>query len=65
MKSNAKMETKTEGLLSYKQAASFLNICSRTLRRMVEARQLQAVKIRGRVLFRSADILKIQEQGIP
>jgi excisionase family DNA binding protein len=63
MNGGMKNETKGDGLLSYKQAASLLNICSRTLRRMVDAGQLQAVRIRGRVLFRPADILKIQEQG--
>lgn len=51
------------GLVSYKQAAAMLNVCVRTLRRMVDAGQLAAVRIRGRVLFRSADILRIQEQG--
>ena len=58
-------QTNGGGLVSYKQAASLLNVGSRTLRRMVDAGQLQAVRIRRRVLFRSADILRIQEQGIP
>jgi len=64
MNGEIKSENKRDGLLSYKQAASLLNVCSRTLRRMVDAGQLQAVRIRRRVLFRSADILRIQEQGI-
>jgi excisionase family DNA binding protein len=65
MNDEMKNQTKGDGLLSSKQAASLLNICSRTLRRMVDAGQLQAVKVRGRVLFRAADILRIQEQGTP
>jgi excisionase family DNA binding protein len=65
MNNQIKNQTNGEGLLSYKQAACLLNVCSRTLRRMVDAGQLQAVRIRRRVLFRSADILRIQEQGIP
>jgi len=53
------------GLVSYKQAAGMLNICVRTLRRMVDAGQLAAVRIRGRVLFHLSDILRIQEKGLP
>ena len=64
MNGEIKNQTNGDGLLSYKQAASLLNVCSRTLRRMVDAGQLQAVRIRRRVLFRSADISRIQEQGI-
>ena len=65
MNGKIKSQTNGDGLLSYKQAASLLNVCSRTLRRMVDAGQLQAVRIRRRVLIRAADILRIQEQGIP
>ena len=51
-------------MLSYKQAAAMLNVCVRTLRRMVDVGQLVAVRIRGRVLFHLSDILKIQREGI-
>jgi excisionase family DNA binding protein len=64
MNSEFTKEANGDALLSYKQAAAMLNICVRTLRRMVDARQLLAVPIRGRVLFRLSDILRIQEQGI-
>jgi excisionase family DNA binding protein len=63
MNSQIKGQTGGDGLLSYKEAAGLLNVCSRTLRRMVDSGQLAVVRIRRRVLFRSADILRIQEQG--
>jgi excisionase family DNA binding protein len=65
MNSQIKSQPSGDVLLSYKQAASLLNVCSRTVRRMVDAGQLAVVRIRRRVFFRSADILRIQEEGIP
>jgi excisionase family DNA binding protein len=39
-------QTGGDVLLGYKEAASLLNVCSRTLRRMVDARQLAVVRVR-------------------
>ena len=51
-------------MLSYKQAAAMLNVCVRTLRRMVDVGQLVAIRIRGRVFFHLSDILRIQKEGL-
>jgi excisionase family DNA binding protein len=64
MNSECKNQNNGDSLLSYKQAAAMLNVCVRTLRRMVDVGQLVAVRIRGRVLFHLSDILKIQREGI-
>jgi excisionase family DNA binding protein len=64
MNSEFKKQSNGDALLSYKQAAAMLNLCVRTLRRMVEAGQVAVVRIRGRVFFHASDILRIQEQGL-
>ena len=64
MNSDANNQGNGDALVSYKEAASMLHLCVRTLRRMVEAGQLGEVRIRGRVLFHLSDILRIQKEGI-
>jgi excisionase family DNA binding protein len=62
--SELKSQPNGDALVSYKEAASMLRICSRTLRRMVEVGKLGVVHIGRRVFFHLSDILRIQEHGI-
>jgi excisionase family DNA binding protein len=64
MNSECKNQNDGDALLSYKQAAAMLNVCVRTLRRMVDVGQLVAIRIRGRVFFHLSDILRIQKEGL-
>ena len=43
-------------LLTYKEAAQRLHVSVMTVRRMVEDDTLKPVRLRGRVLFRPADL---------
>ena len=61
---NSQTDRLVNNLVSYKEAASLLQICVRTLRRLVDAGVLIPVRIRRRVLFRLSDIIRIQEKGI-
>jgi excisionase family DNA binding protein len=64
MQSEFKSQTNGGVLVSYKEAASMLPICPRTLRRKVDAGKLAVVKIGRLVFFHRSDIMRIQEQGI-
>ena len=65
MNSELKSQTNGGALVSYKEAASMLPICRRTLRRKVDAGKLAVVRIGRLVFFHRSDIMKIQEQGLP
>lgn len=51
-------------LLNKRQASEILGISTRTLDRIVSARDLAKVKIRGAVRFRLSDVLKLAGEGV-
>ncbi|MBC2606576.1 helix-turn-helix domain-containing protein [Pelagicoccus albus] len=51
-------------LLNKRQASEILGISTRTLDRIVSARVLAKVKIRGAVRFRHSDVLKLALEGV-
>jgi excisionase family DNA binding protein len=50
-------------LLTVKEAATLLRVSAKTIRRLIEREELQAVRIGRSVRLRSADVLRIIEQG--
>lgn len=65
MNSELKSQMNGGGLVSFKEAASMLPICPRTLRRKVDARKVAVVRIGRLVFFHRSDIMRILEQGLP
>jgi excisionase family DNA binding protein len=50
-------------LLTVKETATLLRVSAKTIRRLIEREELQAVRIGRLVRLRSADVLQIIEQG--
>ncbi len=56
------METnETTKTMTPDELAEYLNICTRTIYRMVQKREIPFIKVRGRVRFREKDIEKYLE----
>jgi len=53
-----------ECLLRIKEAAAFLRMSDKTVRRMIDAGQLASVKIRGLRLIRMSDLQKLLQPSI-
>jgi excisionase family DNA binding protein len=57
------MQVEPERLLNKKKAASRLGVSVRSVERLLASRALERVAIRGRVLIRLSDLLRIMETG--
>jgi excisionase family DNA binding protein len=53
-----------ERLLRIKEVADYLRMSDKTIRRMIDAGQLESVKIRGLRLIRWSDLQKVVEPSI-
>ena len=48
---------KSDACLSVQEVASRLSVSVKTVRRLIESGELQAVKIRGRIVVRESDLV--------